>query len=201
MPRILGATRSTSPHEIGEPQIRGELERGNAAGLEHYRRAGEMLPEAKSKLEMPRGVGGLRVIFISVDGVRSAICSSLKNPEKEAQIARALGLQLIDIGYKVLVTKSIRQRRVERSDDAPQPSPMPVVATCDSGRREPSSRTIAGQTSRRIEGVAVGVRREKGTLPQGTRVSADLSRVNLISVREWLDALATHVRNEGQRPK
>jgi hypothetical protein len=47
----------------------------------------------------------------------------------------------------------------------------------------------------------VGVRREKGTLPQGTRVSADLSRVNLISVREWLDALATHVRNEGQRPK
>ena len=105
MPRILGATRSTSPHEIGEPQILGELERGNAAGLEHYRRAGEMLPEAKSKLEMPRGVGGLRVIFISVDGVRSAICSSLKNPEKEAQIARALGLQLIDIGYKVLVTK------------------------------------------------------------------------------------------------
>jgi hypothetical protein len=143
------------PLKVLVPLIIGELEQGDTAGLEHYRRAGEMLLEAREQVEDGTWRGWvarnfhlsrrsaqryMQLAAKSRDGRQrpfrtlsevsepkrvhhqpewyapvqhivahrvdvDALLLERQNKAKEAQIARALGLQLIDIGYKVLATK------------------------------------------------------------------------------------------------
>jgi hypothetical protein len=145
---------SARPLKVLVPLILDELERGRAAGLEHYRRAGEMLLEAKEQiahgewgpwlkrnfaLSHTTATTYMRLVTIQNKSriSKSATLSEIVHPERphhqplwhapvqqmsnrvdmealvqdtqskaeEAQLARVLGLQLIDIGYKVLSTK------------------------------------------------------------------------------------------------
>jgi Protein of unknown function (DUF3102) len=48
---VKGETKVARPLRVLVPLIKEELDAGYSAGIEHYRRAGEMLIEAKSQLE------------------------------------------------------------------------------------------------------------------------------------------------------
>lgn len=152
-----GSTEVARPLKVLVPLIKGAIAKGDEAGLEYYRQAGEMLLEAKEQvargewrawverncsvgysqatrymvlaermIERParaRAVTTLsevtepsrathhrpawhepiRAITNRVDV--SALAAAEKARAKEKQMTRELGLQLIDIGYKVLVTK------------------------------------------------------------------------------------------------
>lgn len=147
--------RVARPLRVLVPLIKSEIERGDAAGIEHYRRAGEMLIEAKEQVD--RGDWGSWLERNFNRGERTAqyymkLAASAKTKpvavstlseftqpnrgthqppwhapvqkvidrvdtetlnlrreemkradERDAQ--RALALQLIDIGYKVLARK------------------------------------------------------------------------------------------------
>lgn len=49
-PAIISERKVARPLKVLVPMIQSELQRGNAAGQEHYRRAGEMLIEAKDQV-------------------------------------------------------------------------------------------------------------------------------------------------------
>jgi hypothetical protein len=53
----------TRPLKVLVPLIREELEQGHAAGLEHYRRAGEMLLEAKEQVQQGEWQGWVKRNF------------------------------------------------------------------------------------------------------------------------------------------
>lgn len=147
--------RVARPLRVLVPLIKNEIERGDAAGLEHYRRAGEMLIEAKEQVEYGDWLSWLERNFHlsrttaqtymrlageqKTSGRVFSTLSELVTPDRpnhqpawhapvqkvidrvdtetlnlrreemkradERDAQRALALQLIDIGYKVLARK------------------------------------------------------------------------------------------------
>jgi hypothetical protein len=143
------------PLKVLVPLIKQELERGDAAGVEHYRRAGEMLIEAREQVargewtawleknfELSHGTAKrwMKLAVVSADRRRSVrsiqevvepnrpnrivppayhepvqrvtervdvdrLMQERQDRQKEERLIHDLALQLIDIGYKVLVTK------------------------------------------------------------------------------------------------
>ena len=149
-----GPTAVARPLRILVPLIKDEIEAGDKAGIEHYRRAGEMLIESKAQLEHGEWMGWLKRNFelsrktalrymnlvraeskrdraVPFENLQSAVrpkevrwptwtkpvkevvsrvnvealAKERQNREKEDRLIRQLGIQLIDIGYKVLAAK------------------------------------------------------------------------------------------------
>jgi hypothetical protein len=150
-------TAVARPLRVLVPLIKDEMEAGDAAGLEHYRRAGELLLEAKGqmphgdfkgwvernfsrsyrtareymqlvpklKMASPRQFASMQEALGKSQGYRPAnvgdwyrpvkevvnkvsvdhLARERQNQQRERELLRQLGHQLIDIGYKVLASK------------------------------------------------------------------------------------------------